>query len=222
MEETKSLNNIESHYIDANSKIRIITQKQRKYLFIRFKTGRRYSMHYAGCGLFSLAHAIQWLTNHKLTDEAEEVALIKKLINFKINTFHNLTYAIQIVEANYPGIIYHQGALNKNTLTVEKVKSIFDDGGVIIAIPKVHYLLAVGYKYYKNKLYIQIVDSCPYSTIKPRDGHSLHIGYSFDSMDEIKTPFSGAAQYWIPWDCFSGNCSHTERRFGDWWWLSTN
>lgn len=220
MENEMRQNNVNGHYTDANSKIRIITQKQRKYRFIRFKSGRRYSMHYAGCGLFSLAHAIQWLTNNKLADDAEEINLVKKLLNYKINTFHNLTYAIQIVEANYPEILYHQGALNKKTLTADLVRSIFDDGGVIIAIPKVHYVLAVGYRYYNNTMYVQIVDSCPYSTIEPREKHELHIGYAFDSFEEIKTQFSGGAQYWIPWECFSGQCKHTERRFGDWWWLA--
>ncbi len=222
MEKEMKQHDIIDHYTDANSRIRIITQKQRRYRYIRFKSGRRYSMHYAGCGLFSLAHAIQWLTNTRLASEDEEVALIKKLINYKINTFHNLTYAIQIVEANYPCIVYHQGALNKKTLTPELARSIFDDGGVIIAIPKVHYILAVGYRFFNEKMFIQIVDSCPYSTIEPREGHELHIGYEIDSMEEIKTQFIGGAQYWISWECFSGQCTHTERRFGDWWWLGKN
>ncbi len=211
---------MEGHYTDAESKIRIITQRQWKYRFIRFRMGRRYSMHYAGCGLFALAHAVQWLTDTRLSGPEEERDLIRKLIGLKINTFRNLTYSIQVVEAAYPEIQYHQFMLNKNTLTEDKVKSIFDDGGVIIAIPKVHYLLAVGYRYYNGRLYIQIVDSCPYSTIEPRDGHALHTGYAFDSMEEITTRFPSGAQYWLPWECFSGQCAHTERRFGDWWWLS--
>ena len=204
-------NNIVGHYTDASKKIRILTQKQKKYLFKRFKTGRRYSLHYAGCGLFALAHAIQWLTNNKLSNQTEEATLINHLINKRINTFSNLTYSIQVVEAEYPNITYHQGSLNKTTLTTDLVKEIFDNDGVIISIPSVHYVLAVGYRYYNDQLYIQIVDSCPYSTIEPREGHTLHIGYSFDDMKVINSQFSGGAQYWIPWECFSGECSHPER-----------
>ncbi len=215
-----SYNNTDIHYTDANERIRIITQKQKTYRFIRFKAGRRYSLHYAGCGLFALVHAIQWLTNCKLQNSKEEIDLVKQLVNKKINTFSNLTYSIQLVEAAYPNIKYHQGALNKSTLTEDLVKRIFDEGGVIIAIPKVHYVLAVGYRYYNDRLFIQIIDSCPYSTIEPRDGHELHIGYSFNEMKVINTKYSGGAQYWIPWECFSGACAHQERKFGNWWWLS--
>ena len=207
-------------YTDASSKIRIIKQYQNKYKELTVP-GTKDTVYHGGCGLFSIAHAIQWLTNTKIS-ESEEYSLIKRLVDMGLETQNDMTDSLKTLCKYDSRIKYHQGELNKSKLTEEKVKSIFDNGGVIIANPVGHYVLAVGYRYYKNMLYIQIVDSSTYSTIEPRNGKNLHIGYKYNSMEAITgNEITGPSQYWVSWACFSGNCSH-ERYFRDWWWLSSN
>lgn len=207
-------------YREANStpvQYHIITQYQSKYKDVKFTGG--YNLYNAGCGYFTAAHALEWLLNIEITKD-NELALMKELTTkLKVNSVDSGWTAVATALAkNYP-VIYHKGEMNDIANKKSKVLQVFDDGGVIAANPVGHFVLAVGYKYYNDKLYICIVDSSQYSTIEPRGDLKLHVGYEYSTMKEIETQVQGGGRYWIPWECFCGKCGH-QRYFRDWWWMS--
>ncbi len=211
-------------YESASSRITIIKQHQSKYKNLTVP-GHSDTVYDSGCGLFSIAHAMQWLTNTKVTGDAE-YNLIKQLVDWNLNTISSISESLKKLVKKDKTLIFHEGGIpiktiKNNSLSKNEdfVKNIFDNGGVIIANPAGHYVVAVGYKYYSNKMYIQIVDSNAHSTIEPRGGLNLHIGYKYDSMEKIESGNTTGLQYWIPSQCFFGKCSH-DRKFRDWWWLS--
>ena len=218
-------------YEDAGKRIRIIKQAQDKYKKLLLP-GHTSNLKDAGCGLFSIAHAMQWLSEKKLTED-EELQLMKKIVDWKFDTapndysknkgnYRGMANCLSALTKKDTTLVYHKGALNKKNLTESKVKEIFDQGGVIITLQTHHWVCAVGYRYDdKGKLYIQIVDSSAVSTIEPRSGWNLHKGYKYDSLNEIKKSDdnSGGKQYWIPFNCYCGKCNH-QRGFIDWYWLS--
>lgn len=226
-----SVNQLDNQYTNASSKIRIITQHKNDFQNLIMPGHPTLTVYEGGCGLFSIAHAIQWLSNSSLSD-SNAYSLMEKLVSLKLDTAPNdesnvggtsrgMTACLIALTNFDSSLIYHQGVMTSSYVTEEHIKSIFDQGGVIISNPAGHYVLAVGYRYYNNQLYIQVVDSSIHSTIYPGNTESnLHRGYIFDSMQEITT-YQGdiGTQYWIPWNCFAGKCSHN-RVFQDWWWVS--
>lgn len=218
------------HYTDASKKINIRSQSGGTFSDLLMPGYSDHTVQEYGCGLYSIAHAVQWLSNRYLSD-SESKQLMQKLVDLQLDTTgegsgsgvtKGMTNCLNKVVSTDMTLVYHQGVFPAyNTPDKSKVISIFDNGGVIIANPIHHYVLAVGYRYYNNELYIQIVDSSTYSTIEPRSGLTLHTGYYYGSMNEIKEEQGGkGSQYWISWNCFSGTCNHTERKFRNWWWLS--
>lgn len=226
-----SVNQLDNQYTNASSKIRIITQHKNDFQNLIMPGHPTLTVYEGGCGLFSIAHAIQWLSNSSLSD-SNAYSLMEKLVSLKFDTAPNdesnvggtsrgMTACLIALTNFDSSLVYHQGVMTSSYVSEEHIKSIFDQGGVIISNPAGHYVLAVGYRYYNNQLYIQIVDSSIHSTIYPGNTVSnLHRGYIFDSMQEIAT-YQGdiGTQYWLPWNCFAGKCSHN-RVFQDWWWVS--
>lgn len=208
-------------YEEADDVITILKQYSSKYKDLKFQTGTRYTMYGAGCGVFSIAHAIQWIS-HKAIDSGKDIELLQYLLNMKFNTFDNMTKSLITLQEKDPTITYHQGALSRTTLTKEKARSIFNNNGAIICYikePGGHYNVAVGIT--DDGKYVQIVDSSGHSTIEKNDNYKLHIGYKRDKNGKFNAInyYTEGTCYWIPWECFHGDCTHA-RKFRNWWWIS--
>lgn len=213
-----------SAYVDANGRITLITQHETRFKRLSV-SGTSYTVFQAGCGLFSFAHAMQWLSGIRVTGE-DDFALMKQLTELRLNPVSDMNYALLRLVHYDPTLEYHQGALTRklirdNTDAENEAlfTSIFDSGGVVIANPYGHYVLAVGYRYADGQLYFQMIDSAGDATIRPRVGQELHIGYAFDTLEPITTGNTRAMQYWLPAECFYGKCLH-DRYFCNWWWIS--
>ena len=119
-----------------------------------------------GCGLFTFAHAIQWLTGNKLQTDNELISLLSILAS-KNDDPPSAQASKDYVEYILSEETYKEHNIEDITSSLprnwEAVKRHFDNGGVIIFAGDGHYSLAIGYTEKEidgeNMQLIQVVDS---------------------------------------------------------------
>lgn len=186
-------------YENATKKINIIYQYDSKWKNVKWKVKCTQSkdLYTAGCGTFALAHAIQWLQDERMNVDE----LVDHMLDLGCHTNSDAsiyTNGVKVLADEY-GLVYVDIGKNPSKSTL---KSVFDNGGVIVSniyfTDGGHYMLAVGYKEENDKLYIQMVDSSPHSTIK------RFTAYSYDTMTRITGNYDDHKQYWLTYEEYSG------------------
>ena len=181
------------------------------------------NMENGGCHIFAYAHAIQWLTGNKLSYGNRE-SLIDELINVCDIPWGPTDYNSTNPQALYNNhIVNNYGAQEVSVPgSASALSSHFASGGVIIANPGGHYILAVGSTYAdydgngSTEMYVHIVDSSCQSTwwrtnqnfggaLYTFDSHSPITGYRNNSGSYVNgTQGSkwGGGEYWVPYSVY--------------------
>lgn len=186
------------------------------------------NMENGGCHIFAYAHAIQWLTGNKLSYE-NRTSLIEELISVCDIPWGPTGYNSTDAQALYNShIISKYGAKEKavpeNGTAME---DLFNHGGVVIANPGGHYIIAVGAAYDdldgngSKEYYIHIVDSSCQSTWWRTNQNYDSVLYDFSSLGIIQgygrsgnsfitgtvngnaVSKWGGGEYWVPYSVFS-------------------
>lgn len=148
----------------------------------------------SGCGIFTIAHAIQWLTgeNPDIKDVRDHCG---NTSNYKDGMAKS---AMDYLKGEY-------GISNKwASASIEGVKKALDAGHVIIAATSGdgdHYFLAVEYIEYNGDMYVHIIDSSTGSTLTRN-----YSAYWIDTLEQInnyrdicKSGWYGEGHdYWMP------------------------
>lgn len=166
----------------------------------------------SGCGLYAIAHAVQWLTGNKRTS-SNGGELLDTLIKINNRPFDGLgSYYTK----------YMQGlGIRKSSKPSDQagIISLFDKGGVIVGNPSGHFDLAIGYTWHdvnndgKNDLLIHMVDSrMDASMWKWNDSTQKYVWrknnvYEFSSFKQITSSNSVSSwhkggQYWMDYNNF--------------------
>ena len=158
---------------------------------------------HGGCGLYTYAHAIQWLTSN-YTNESSAISLLDTLIAINSAPYDTLT--------PYDNYIQTLGVTKVSRPTNEAaIVQHFSSGGVIILHPYNsssggHYCLAVGAAYgdldgQGSKLWIHVLDSSVGSTTKRISSYSAYGFVSPHGKLDPGTCYFGA-NYWIPIEAY--------------------
>lgn len=157
-----------------------------------------------GCNLFTYAHAIQWLEQTNYSTNTEYLGLLSQLISV-CNTPSES-------QNGYVSYMTNQRGFKKTavTATKESMKNLFDQGGCVRihlywekygddSSDGGHYFLAIGYTEVNDELYLQMIDSSPWSTVNRVECRS------YSNIQSItKDSGNKDCQYWIPLSRFTG------------------
>lgn len=177
-----------------------------------------------GCGIYAYAHAIQWIEGEKRTSE-NGGALLQTLID-EVNrqypsrknsdAWNVAQPALNVYVKQKYNWVYMapMDALGRDIMTRDRVRNIFDQGGVMILNSGGHYELAVGYveANFDNKgtdIWIHVVDSTEGSTVKRMIAKG-HYPYSFTAKPQpIMHPINNndggnwdCGEYWISFNSY--------------------
>lgn len=186
------------------------------------------SMENSGCLIFTYAHAIQWLTNNRVSPE-NRAWLIGEFIRVC-----DIPWGPRAYNPTNPQALYNAHILDKYPIAEAPVprgapamEALFRQGGVIIANPGGHYVLAVGGAYGSFKgsdgddYFIHIVDSSCQSTWWRTNQNHGSVLYDFNGLGVIQgyrmeegRPVNGmvggramskwtGGEYWAPFSVFS-------------------
>lgn len=164
----------------------------------------------SGCQIYTYAHAIQWLSGDKKTS-SNGGDLLQTLIDID-NDPSDKYQGGGSAQKRYHSYIVNKLEIAEPTLipsTEAEYEAHFQNGGVVIANPGGHYVVAVGYTYRdvtnegNPEMLIQVVDSSMGSTIKRRADGSI---YSFSTFKVIPQSsyksYSQGGQYWVAYEEF--------------------
>ena len=220
-------NNEAFAYTDAAKKITIFNQGD--WSGIPMANGN--NLKTVGCGIFSTAHAIQWITNTKITDSE---AFLRTLANNNSKAWLDLTKSLNYMYDEHQ--ITNEVILPGNFKPSESyLIDHFNNGGVIIWHIKNdymgHYLLAVDYTKHDlegdgdEELLIQLVDSSWGTTIQSQTFNVKEDGkwvkqktggfpaYHLNTFEKIadnevqKLGRKNGERYWIEYKYFAGTKS---------------
>lgn len=171
----------------------------------RYLTGR-------GCGLFSFAHAYQYLCGRAMSLQEKADILYNYLAVHPVwsNTSSSMSppngvsyYRSYL--AGRSGISTYSGDLS----TFSRLRSFFEGSrSVIIINAPGHFIIGTGVTTYQGEQYVLVVDSVMSGTL--REGR-LTRGMSLD-FSTVYTPYNAPAyaesvhQYWIPYSQFASKC----------------
>ena len=186
------------------------------------------NMENGGCHIFAYAHTIQWLTGKKLTYE-NRATLIEELIRVCDIPWGPTNYNKTDPQALYNSHIISKYGVKAKTVPGSgmAMEELFNQGGVVIANPGGHYIIAVGAAYDdldrngSNEYYIHIVDSSCQSTwwrTNQNYGSDLYEfssrgsiqgysksgnGYINGTVNGVTKSKWGGGEYWVPYSVFS-------------------
>ena len=175
------------------------------------------NMYDSGCGIFSMVHAYQWLSNNRLSQSGVN-NLISELI--QENAF---PYANDLKP--YYSYLTNHNILQKQDgrLDYEGYKNLFMQGGCVLLHPQGHYSLAVGMTQRDlnndgvSETYVHVIDSVIQATLGrwndagtywTSHGYSAYYP-SFIQMNPNTSncgrnkEFDGGGEYWIDYNSFS-------------------
>ena len=151
------------------------------------------NMENSGCLIFTYAHAIQWLTGNRVSPE-RRACLIKEFIRVC-----DIPWGPRAYNPADPHALYNAHILEKYGIAEAPVprgasatEALFRQGGVIIANPGGHYVLAVGGAYGRlegndgDQYFIHIVDSSCQSTWWRTNQNHGSVLYDFNGLGVIQ------------------------------------
>ena len=186
------------------------------------------NMENSGCLIFTYAHAIQWLTENRVSPE-NRACLVEEFIRVC-----DIPWGLRAYNPTDPQALYNAHILDKYPIAEAPVprsasatEALFRQGGVIIANPGGHYVLAVGGAYGSfegrdgDDFFIHIVDSSCQSTWWRTNQNHGSVLYDFNGLGVIQgyrqeegRPVDGVVdgramskwtggEYWAPFSVFS-------------------
>ena len=157
-----------SDYLLASNSIHIYSQGSRDYIG---KTSclQQYGLQRAGCGVFAVAHALQWMGCDKWTNLEDFLVQIAELT-------HPADYGYAFAEgvnALYPD--FTLGAISPNEGAANyysKLRTLFAAGGCGMFSYECHYVLVIGFSSDGSK--IHVIDSSTGSTLSHLGGYHAY------------------------------------------------
>ena len=157
-----------SDYLLASNSIHIYSQGSRDYIG---KTSclQQYGLQRAGCGVFAVAHALQWMGCDNWTNLEDFLVQIAELT-------HPADYGYAFAEgvnALYPD--FTLGAISPNEGAANyysKLRALFAAGGCGMFSYEGHYILVIGYSSDGSK--IHVIDSSTGSTLSHLGGYHAY------------------------------------------------
>jgi len=186
------------------------------------------NMENSGCLIFAYAHAVQWLTGNRVSPE-NRAGLIEEFIRVCDIPWGPRAYNPTDPQALYSAHILDQYPIAQAPVprSASATAALFRQGGVIIANPGGHYVLAVGGAYRRfegsdgDEYFIHIVDSsCQSTWWRTNQNHGSAL-YDFNGLGVIQgyrreegRPVDGTVdgkamskwtggEYWAPFSVFS-------------------
>ena len=176
------------------------------------------NMHTSGCGIFSMAHAYQWLSKDSL-NQSQADSLLDTLIGVystpwvgDLSQYYNYMIDNSVM-------LKHEGKYTSES----QYQSLFNNGGCVLLHPQGHYSLAVGMTHRDlnndgiEETYVHVIDSVISATLGrwndagtywTSHGYSAYYISSFSKMNPNTSncghgkEFGRGGEYWLDYQSF--------------------